>query len=111
MCALCSLHDLLLEFFCPWLIKRARCDQDIALCGIAIAHARDRLSRSSRLALTLLGGVRRWVFLPALVGAVPSLVLIMGGDALSVCFNTVAILFLTEVTPMLKPRKALYRRR
>ena len=32
-----------------------------------------------------------------------------GGDALSVCFNTIAILFLTEVTPMLKPRKALFR--
>ena len=71
-------------------------------------HAGDQLSRGSRLALTLLGGVRRWVFLPMLVTAVPVLVLIKGGDALSVCFNTIAILFLTEVTtPMLKPRKAL----
>ena len=42
------------------------------------------------------------MFLPALVVAVPTLVLVMGGDALSVCFNTVAILFLTEVTPVLK---------
>jgi hypothetical protein len=84
--------------FCPWLSKRARCDQDIALCAIAIGHAGDRLSRSSRLALTLLGGVRRWVFLPMLVDAVPILVLFKGGDALSVCFNTIAILFLTEVT-------------
>ena len=82
------------------------------LCGIAISHAGDRLSRGSRLALTLLGGVRRWVFLPMLVGAVPILVLVKGGDALSVCFNTIAILFLTEVTtPMLKPRKPLFRRR
>ena len=72
--------------------------QDITLCAIAIAHAGDRLSRSSWLALTLLGGVRRWVFLPALVGFVPALVLVKGGDALSVCFNTIAILFLTEVT-------------
>jgi hypothetical protein len=72
------------------------------MCGIAIAHAEDRLSHGSRLALTLLGGVRRWVILPALVQAVPTLVLIKGGDALSVCFNTVAILFLTEVTPVLK---------
>jgi hypothetical protein len=75
-----------------------RCDQDIALCTIAIAHAGDRLSHGFRLALTLLGGVRRWVFLPALVGLVPVLVLYKGGDALSVCFNTIAILFLTEVT-------------
>jgi hypothetical protein len=42
--------------------------------------------------------VRRWLFLPALVAAVPALVLAKGGDALSVCFNTIAILFLTEVT-------------
>ena len=71
-------------------------------------HAGDRLSRGSRLALTLLGGVRRWVFLPTLVIAVPVLVLVKGGDALSVCFNTIAILFLTEVTtPLLKPRKPL----
>jgi hypothetical protein len=46
----------------------------------------------------LLGGVRRWVFLPALFYVVPNLVMIKGGDALSVCFNTIAILFLTEVT-------------
>ena len=61
-------------------------------------HAGDRLSRGSRLALSLLGGVRRWVFLPTLVMGVPFLVLIKGGDVLSVCFNTIAILFLTEVT-------------
>ena len=42
--------------------------------------------------------MRRWLFLPALVAAVPILVLFKGGDALSVCFNTIAILFLTEVT-------------
>jgi hypothetical protein len=42
-------------------------DQDIALCAIAITHAGDRLSRGFRFALTLLGGVRRWVFLPTLV--------------------------------------------
>jgi hypothetical protein len=67
------------------------------LCNIAIGHAGDRLSRGSRLALTLLGSVRRWVFLPILVDALPLLVLFKGGDALSVCFNTIAILFLTEV--------------
>jgi hypothetical protein len=75
------------------------CDpQDIALCAIAIAHAGDRLSRGFRLALTLLCGVRRWLFLPMLVLTVPFLVPYKGGDALSVCFNTIAILFLTEVT-------------
>ena len=42
--------------------------------------------------------MRRWLFLPTLVTAVPFLVLYKGGDALSICFNTIAILFLTEVT-------------
>ena len=50
----------------------------------------------------MLGGVRRWVFVPSLVATVPMLVLLKGGDALSVCFNTIAILFLTEVKIMLK---------
>ena len=54
--------------------------------------------------------MRRWVFLPALVQAVPTLVLTKSGDALSVCFNTIAILFLTEVTPMRKTRKVRFRR-
>ena len=72
--------------------------QDIALCAIAITHAGDRLSRGSRLSLTLLGGVRRWLFLPTLMMVVPFLVLAKGSDALSICFNTIAILFLTEVT-------------
>jgi hypothetical protein len=71
--------------------------QDKALCAIAIAHAGDQLSRGSRLALTVLGGVRRWLFLPMLIFVVPWLVMFKGGDALSVCFNTIAILFLTEV--------------
>ena len=71
--------------------------QDIALCTIAIERAGDRLSPGFRIALTLLGGVRRWVFLPMPVVAIPVMVLTKGGDALSICFNTIAILFLTEV--------------
>ena len=37
------------------------------------------------------------MFLPGLLLDVPILVLFNGGDALSICFNTVAILFLAEV--------------
>ena len=40
---------------------------------------------------------RRWVFLPMLVYSVAELVLVKGGDALEVCFNTVALLFMTDV--------------
>ena len=40
---------------------------------------------------------RRWVFLPSLVCTVPLLVMVEGGDALQICLNTVAILFLCDI--------------
>jgi hypothetical protein len=77
------------------------CAQDIELCATAIRHAGDRIAPAYRFALSLLGGIRRWTFLPTLVAAAPVLVLIKGGDALSVCFNTVAVLFLCEIDNLL----------
>eukprot|EP01045_Picozoa_sp_COSAG04_P004037 COSAG04_NODE_171_length_21611_cov_4.302808_11_plen_483_part_00 len=71
--------------------------KDIELCSIAVAHAGDKLSKGWRIALGFLLWIRRWVFLPALVMNVPQLVLLKGGDALSVCLNTVAILFLCDI--------------
>ena len=71
--------------------------KDIELCSMAVAHAGDNLSKGWRLALGFLLGMRRWVFLPTLVLNVPFLVLFKGGDALSVCLNTVAILFLCDI--------------
>ena len=71
--------------------------KDIELCSMAVAHAGDKLSKGWRLALGFLLWMRRWVFLPALVMDVPMLVLLKGGDALSVCLNTVAILFMCDV--------------
>ena len=41
----------------------------------------------------------QWAFLPTLVSSVPTLVAFKGGDSLSVCFNTVAVLFLWCVLP------------
>lgn len=71
--------------------------KDIELCSMAVVHAGDKLSKVWWLALGLLLGLRRWVFLPVLVSNVPMLVLYKGGDALSVCLNTVAILFLCDI--------------
>ena len=71
--------------------------KDIELCSMAVAHAGDKLSKGWRLALGFLLWMRRWVFLPSLVTTVPILVLFKGGDALSVCLNTVAILFLCDI--------------
>ena len=68
---------------------------------MAIRHAGDRIAPAYRFALSLLGGIRRWLFLSTLVAAAPTLVLFKGGDALSVCFNTVAVLFLCEIDNLL----------
>jgi len=70
---------------------------DIELVALTVRHAGDRLSPRWRLALTLLGGVRRWTFLPMVASAAPVLVVLKGGDALSVCLNTVGVLFLCEI--------------
>lgn len=71
--------------------------KDIELVDLAVRRAEDKLEQRWVLALRLLGGVRRWLFLPTLVMAVPFIVLMKGGDALSVCFNTVALLFLCDI--------------
>ena len=76
-------------------------EQDIKLCAMAIRHAGDHIAPTYRFVLTLLGGIRRWLFLPTLVTVAPILVLFKGGDALSVCFNTVAVLFLCEIDNLL----------
>ena len=69
--------------------------QDIRLCSYAIEAAGEQLRL--RALLRLLNAVRTWVFLPAMVITVLYLVIIKGGDALTVVLNTVAILFLCEV--------------
>ena len=48
-------------------------------------------------ALAGLNALRRWVFLTLFGWIVPSLVGLKGGDALNICFNTIAILFLAVV--------------
>ena len=67
--------------------------KDITLVSIAVQQAGDNLSPNMRRAFTMLNGIRRWLFLPALLATVPTLVLIVGGDALKVCMNTVALMF------------------
>ena len=54
--------------------------KDIELVTLAIRHAGEKLSPRWRYALSLLGGIRRWVILPSLVAAVPMLVLYKGGE-------------------------------
>jgi hypothetical protein len=53
--------------------------KDTQLVGIAVDRAGDSLSPTMARAFTLLNGIRRWVFLPSLLVAVPTLVLLKGG--------------------------------
>lgn len=70
---------------------------DIRLCTVAIHRNAESLNRAWRTALIVLCGARLWLFLPAMVMTIPTVVALIGGDALSVCFNGVAILFLTDI--------------
>jgi hypothetical protein len=71
--------------------------QDIELCALTVTRASAKAQSRVRCAVTLLNGVRRWVFLPNLLVTIAPLVWMQGADALSVCFNTVAVLFLCEI--------------
>ena len=71
--------------------------QDIELCEMAL-HRREegtKLAGWTRI-LYFLNYVRRWTILPGLQATVPALIVTEGGDALSTCLNTVAILFLVR---------------
>ena len=69
--------------------------KDIMLVRMQILQAGDKLSARWRFFLTVLNGVRRWVFLPGLLLTVVGLVVFTGGKASNICFSTVAILFVS----------------
>ena len=56
--------------------------KDIELVMAALKQAAGHLGRCWRFAVALLNGLRRWVFLPALLIDVPILVLYHGGERL-----------------------------
>jgi hypothetical protein len=64
--------------------------KDGYLCSIAIDRC-ETLTPRLRRCLHLLSGLRRYVFIPSVMGAVGDLVAIGGGDALSLCLNTIAV--------------------
>jgi hypothetical protein len=73
--------------------------KDLVLCQIAIERLGDKLGQW-RHAIVICIFLRRSFFLPIRLGTVASLVDFRGGDSLSVCFNTVAILFMAEADNM-----------
>ena len=58
--------------------------KDVTIVNLAIRHADDKLNLGWRMVLASLAGLRRRLFLPALVGVIPTLIVLKGGDALSV---------------------------
>eukprot|EP01043_Picozoa_sp_COSAG02_P062358 COSAG02_NODE_8583_length_2514_cov_1.493996_3_plen_176_part_00 len=64
--------------------------RDIKICVDAVENAGASLSSGWRVALLSLNAVRR-VHLPFLVSTVSLLVVVHGGDALSVCLNSIAV--------------------
>lgn len=64
--------------------------KDASLCTMAIKRKVGELSISWQIALEVLNTLRSQTFLQALLSAIPVVVLSQGGDALSICFNTVA---------------------
>lgn len=77
--------------------------RDIELCQLALDRTESKVPIGWRVFLRVLGIVRRYAFLPALLCTVPALVLAQGGDALSIAMNTVAVLFLVEVDVSVMP--------
>lgn len=74
--------------------------KDTALCRIAIERNVKELTIGWKIGLELLNTLRSQFFLLPLMAAVPVVVLTQGGSALQVCFNTIAILFITEIDNM-----------
>jgi hypothetical protein len=93
-------YDWVTLFFATYVVGLSVVGElkDIELCLLAIERIPESaLGRKWVLALAFCLELRRFVFLPAVLNIVSALVMTRGGDALSVCCNTVAILFLVEV--------------
>eukprot|EP01043_Picozoa_sp_COSAG02_P038018 COSAG02_NODE_2899_length_7779_cov_6.028776_8_plen_444_part_00 len=71
--------------------------RDIKLCSITVENCSGASSKPWLIAIELLQGVRQFGFLSFLLWLVSSMVEMQGSDSLSICFNTVAVLFLLAV--------------
>lgn len=94
-----GLFDYATLVLCSYVVALAVVGEvkDITLVGLAADHAGDSLSVGWRRAIRLVCGLRRWCVINCLLIIISALVLFEGGDALSVAFNTVAVLFILEV--------------
>lgn len=75
--------------------------RDLQLTLIAARQHRDNLASWVRPFLIFMSAGRQFCLLPMLTLSVPWLVLFRGSDSLTICFNTVAVLFVLDVDNML----------
>lgn len=73
--------------------------KDIFLVRVATAAESATLGVPWTVCLTAVSGLRSWFFLPVLTAVIPQLVAMRGGDALTISFNTVAILCVVVLPP------------
>ena len=94
-----TLPDWLALAFAATMVSIAMCGElrDILMCSAAINAAGDRLPPRWRTGALLLIGLRRHSFLAIFPGVILVVVTSLGADALSICFNTVAVLFLVDI--------------
>ena len=73
--------------------------KDIKLCLLVMEHSKALGTNATcwEVAVRIHCGIRRYCFLPGLVATIPSLVMLKGADALSICLNSIAVLFITDV--------------
>ena len=71
--------------------------KDIELCQMAANRGHLEVSRRWQMALSFLNLFRAHGFVMVLVMCIPLVILTRGGGSLDVAFNTIAIMFLTEV--------------
>jgi hypothetical protein len=97
-----SLPDWVALFLCSYVVGMTIVGEikDNALCTMAMARKSAELSLAWKIGLEFLGVLRSHFFLLPLMGAIPVVVLTQGGSAMLICFNTIAILFITEIDNM-----------
>jgi len=71
--------------------------KDIEMCEVFEARMRRRSCNFYSVAIWVLNALRRYLVLPLITACVPTLVAYMGGNAISICFNCLAIVFLLDI--------------
>jgi hypothetical protein len=74
--------------------------KDMALCEMQQRRNSKELNPGWLLTLNVLNRLRSQFFLAPLMGCIPCVILMQGGSALNIAFNTIAVLFITEVDNM-----------